>query len=28
VAALLPNQPPANVNMAIHQLSLAGLLAS
>jgi hypothetical protein len=28
VAALFPNQPPANVNMAIHQLSLAGVLAS
>jgi hypothetical protein len=27
VAALFPNQPPANVNLAIHQLSLAGLLA-
>ncbi len=27
VAALFPGQPPAAVNMAIHQLSLAGLLA-
>jgi hypothetical protein len=28
VAALFRKQPPANANMAIHQLSLAGLLAS